>query len=176
MTMGMTMVRFRLIGAAALLGALGACAQPAPAPLVVDPYAGRPGGAFTGDLAGLGATAEDFRNTAGDTVLFSQDQSSLGAEARATLVRQADWLKRNGNFASVVEGHSDEQGTREYNLALGARRAGAVQEYLISQGVEAGRITTRTMGKERPLEVCSTPECYDRNRRAVTIVQPGLGV
>ena len=170
------MVRFRISGAAALLGLLGACAQPVPAPLVVDPYAGRPSAGYTGNLAGLGATAEDFRNTAGDTVLFSQDQATLGAEARATLVRQAEWLKRNGSFSSVVEGHSDEQGTREYNLALGARRAGAVQEYLIAQGVEAGRITTRSMGKERPLEVCSTPECYDKNRRAVTIVQPGAGV
>lgn len=168
------MNRFRTVAALAALGLVAACAQ-APAPMVVDPYAGqvRPGPSVP--LAGLG-TAEDFRATAGDSVLFGQHQSTLSADARATLVRQADWLKRHGSFSSVVEGHSDEQGTREYNLALGARRAGAVREYLVLQGVDAGRIRTVSYGKERPLEVCSTPECYDRNRRAVTVVQPGLGV
>lgn len=163
------------------LALLAACAQPAPPPPVVDPYAGTQNGArYTGEvrqgtLPGT-ATAADFVRTAGDTVLFPENDAALDATARATLVRQADWLKKNGSFSSVVEGHSDEKGTREYNLALGARRAGAVQEYLISQGVEPGRVRTGTYGKERPVEVCSTPECQVKNRRAVTIVTPGAGV
>lgn len=170
---------FRIAAAAAFMGALGACAQPAPPPSapVVDPYAG---GRYTGSLP-TGTlktipTAADFRATAGDTVLFPENDATLDSAARATLVRQAEWLKKNGSFSSVVEGHSDEQGTRAYNLALGARRAGAVQEYLISQGVDAGRIRTSSYGKERPVEVCSTPECQVRNRRAVTIVSAGAGV
>ena len=76
----------------------------------------------------------------------------------------------------MIQGLSDEQGTREYNLALGARRASAVQEYLILQGLEPGRIRTSSYGKERPVEVCSTPDCQVRNRRAVTVVAPGAGV
>lgn len=169
----------RVAAAAALLATLGACAQPAPQ-VVADPYAGLGGGArYTGNLKSGNlpgtATAADFIRTAGDTVMFPENDATLDAAARATLVRQASWLKENGSFSSVIEGHSDEKGTREYNLALGARRAGAVQEYLVSQGVEPGRIRTSSYGKERPIEVCSTPECQTRNRRAVTIVTPGTG-
>ena len=109
-------------------------------------------------------------------MLFPENDAALDGTARATLVRQAEWLKQNGSFSSVVEGHSDEQGTREYNLALGARRASAVQEYLISQGVAAGRLRTVSYGKERPLAICSTEECYSKNRRAVTAVSPGAGM
>lgn len=171
----------RTAAALAGLALLGACAQPAPPAVVADPYAGTQNGArYTGEvrqgnLPGT-ATAADFIRTAGDTVLFPENDATLDTAARATLVRQADWLKKNGSFSSVVEGHSDEKGTREYNLALGARRAGAVQEYLISQGVDAGRVRTGSYGKERPVEVCSTPECQVKNRRAVTIVTPGAGV
>lgn len=169
----------RVAAAAAVLATLGACAQPVPA-VVTDPYAGLGDGArYTGDLRGGNlpgtASAADFVRTAGDTVMFPENDATLNEAARATLVRQAAWLRENGSFSSVVEGHSDEKGTREYNLALGARRAGAVQEYLISQGVEPGRIRTSSYGKERPVEVCSTPECQTRNRRAVTIVSPGTG-
>ena len=116
---------------AALLG-LAACAQPAPpvAPPVVDPYASTGGGAvFQGDLAGgvLGAeaTAQYFQGTIGDTVLFPADQTTLTPEARAILSRQAAWLSRHMGFTAVVQGHAEETGTREYNLALGARRASA---------------------------------------------------
>lgn len=167
---------FRIAAAAFLLAALGACAQPTPPVTVTDPYAG---GRYTGTLpsgALPGVTAEDFRNTAGDTVWFPENDATLDGRARETLVRQADWLKQHGSFSTVVEGHSDEQGTREYNLALGARRASAVQEYLISQGVDRGRIRTSSYGKERPIEVCSTPDCQIQNRRAVTVVAPGAGV
>ena len=148
---------------AALLG-LAACAQPAPtvAPPVVDPYASTGGGAvFQGDLAGgvLGAeaTAQYFRGTVGDTVLFPADQTTLTPEARTILAAQAAWLTRH-------------TGTREYNLALGARRASAVQEYLVAQGVAPGRIRTLSFGKERPAATCSDEGCYAQNRRAVTVV------
>ncbi len=166
---------YRIAAAAAMLAGLAACAAP-PAPTAVDPYAG---GRYTGAVPpGVlpGGSAEDFRRTAGDTVLFPENDATLDSAARATLVRQAAWLKQHGSFSTVIEGHSDEQGTREYNLALGARRASAVQEYLVLQGLEPGRVRTSSYGKERPVEVCSTPECQVRNRRAVTVVAPGAGV
>ena len=89
---------------------------------------------------------------------------------------QAQWLNSNPDYAIIIEGHADEQGTREYNLALGARRASAVQDFLISQGVSATRMRTVSYGKERPIEVCSTEACYMKNRRAVTVLSTGAGV
>ncbi|MBV0891318.1 peptidoglycan-associated lipoprotein Pal [Paracoccus sp. Z118] len=164
---------------AALLLALtlSACA-PVAAPVVTDPYAGAPGagGLYPGQPGGsLFGTAEYFRTNVGDTVLFARDQVTLSDEARATLTRQADWLAQHGSFSTTIQGHSDEQGTREFNLALGARRAGAVQEYLISRGVAPNRIRTVSFGKERPAAVCSDEACFAQNRRAVTVVQPGAG-
>jgi peptidoglycan-associated lipoprotein len=88
---------------------------------------------------------------------------------------QAQWLNTNPGYAAIIEGHADEQGTREYNLALGAKRASAVQEFLISQGVAANRMRTISYGKERPLEVCSDEACYAKNRRAVTVLSVGAG-
>ncbi|MDM7457751.1 MAG: peptidoglycan-associated lipoprotein Pal [Paracoccus sp. (in: a-proteobacteria)] len=167
---------------ACLLG-LAACAQPAPptAP-VTDPYAQTGGGAvFQGNLPGgvLGAeaTAQYFQSQVGDTVLFGAEQTALTPEARAILARQAAWLNRHGNFTAVLQGHAEETGTREYNLALGARRASAVQEYLVAQGVAPGRIRTLSFGKERPAEICSDESCYARNRRVVTVVsETGAGL
>lgn len=166
------------LGALAAALSLSACAPPAPTTPVVDPYAGGAGGTATytgklpdGALPGS-ASAAYFRANVGDTVFFEKDQSALTDKARVTLARQADWLKKNGSFSSVVEGHSEETGTREYNLALGARRAGAVQEYLIAQGVPAGRVQTVSFGKERPAATCSDETCFARNRRAVTVVAP----
>ena len=163
----------------ALLG-LAACAQPAPppaAPPVVDPYANTGGGAvFRGEVPGgtltNQATPEHFRGQVGDTVLFAADQTTLDADARTILARQARWLNDNASFQAVVQGHAEETGTREYNLALGARRASAVQEYLVAEGVSPGRIRTLSFGKERPAETCSDESCYARNRRAVTVVSP----
>ncbi len=166
---------YRIAATAAMLAGLAACAAP-PAPTAVDPYAG---GRYTGAVPPgtlQGGSAEEFRRVAGDTVLFPENDATLDGAARATLVRQAAWLKQHGSFSTVIQGHADEQGTREYNLALGARRASAVQEYLILQGLEPGRIRTSSYGKERPVEVCSTPDCQVRNRRAVTVVAPGAGV
>lgn len=170
------MTGHRIAAAAIALAALGACTQPPPPATVTDPYAGS---RYTGPLPKgtlPGATAEDFRRVAGDTVWFPENDAALDGPARDTLVRQAGWLKQNGSFSTVIEGHADEQGTREYNLALGARRASAVQEYLVLQGVDPGRIRTSSFGKERPAEVCSDPACQVRNRRAVTVVAPGAGV
>lgn len=114
-----------------------------------------------------------FNATVGDRVLFSVDQFTLTPEGETVLAAQASWLAANPDYAAVIEGHADEQGTREYNLGLGARRAAAVQNFLISQGVAPGRLKTVTYGKERPIEVCSSEACYQQNRRAVTVLNAG---
>ena len=122
------------------------------------------------------ASPEYFNQTIGDRVFFAVDQSNLSAEAIATLDQQANWLLSNPNYTVIIEGHADEQGTREYNLALGARRAASAQEYLISRGVAPNRLSTISYGKERPIEICSNEACYSRNRRAVTVIAAGAGV
>ncbi len=129
------------------------------------------GGISTGALAPN--SVEYFNQTIGDRVLFAVDTSTLTDEGRATLTQQAGWLNTNPSFTAIIEGHADEQGTREYNLALGARRAAAVRDYLVSQGVPDARLRTVTFGKERPIEVCSTEVCYAKNRRAVTVIGAG---
>ena len=95
---------------------------------------------------------------------------NLDAQAQSTLDRQAQWLSTNSATSITVEGHADERGTRQYNLALGARRANAVRQYLISRGVAGNRLKTVSYGKERPIEICSVEECYSKNRRAVTVL------
>jgi len=116
-----------------------------------------------------------FQQTIGDRVLFAVDESTLGDAARATLLAQATWLMDNPEYSAIIEGHADEQGTREYNLALGARRAAAVQEFLASRGVSPARLRTVSYGKERPIEICSAEACYAKNRRAVTVITAGAG-
>ncbi|WP_227270494.1 peptidoglycan-associated lipoprotein Pal [Roseobacter weihaiensis] len=115
-----------------------------------------------------------FNQTVGDRVLFAVDQSDINDAGRTTLEGQAQWLLANTDFTAVIEGHADEQGTREYNVALGARRANAVREYLISRGVAGNRLRTVSYGKERPIEICSSEACYQKNRRAVTVLAGGL--
>ena len=114
-----------------------------------------------------------FNQTIGDRVLFAVDQSTLSTAAMATLDGQAGWLMSNPDYTAVIEGHADEQGTREYNLALGARRANAVYEYLISKGIPSSRIRTISYGKERPIATCAQAACYEQNRRAVTVISIG---
>ena len=132
--------------------------------------------AANGSIAG---TAQDpasplyFQEAVGDRVLFEVDQSNLSPTATATLDGQAEWLMRNADYNAVIEGHADEQGTREYNVALGARRANSVQEYLITKGVAANRLRVVSYGKERPIEICSEEACYAKNRRAVTVISAG---
>ena len=114
-----------------------------------------------------------FQQSVGDRVLFAVDQSTLSGEAQTILQGQAEWLMTNADFLAVIEGHADEQGTREYNLALGARRANAAREYLISRGVAGNRLKVVSYGKERPIEICSEESCYAKNRRAVTVLTQG---
>jgi peptidoglycan-associated lipoprotein len=115
-----------------------------------------------------------FNQTVGDRVLFAVDQSTISDAGRIVLDGQAQWLLSNTDFTAVIEGHADEQGTREYNVALGARRANAVREYLVSRGVAGNRLQTVSFGKERPIEICSSEACYAKNRRAVTVLAAGL--
>ncbi|MFD1913123.1 peptidoglycan-associated lipoprotein Pal [Halodurantibacterium flavum] len=140
-----------------------------------------PGSGY-GDVSsgGLGNASDPtspayFQQTVGDRVFFAVDQSTLSPEARDTLAQQARWLTTNRDYQIIIEGHADEQGTREYNLALGARRANSVQEFLISQGISPNRMRTVSYGKERPVEVCSNEACYSRNRRGVTVISSGFG-
>ena len=103
----------------------------------------------------------------GDRVYFAINESRLSPEGIALLDEQADWLLENSRVTILIEGHTDEQGTREYNLALGARRAASVQNYLVSRGIPFNRMRTITYGKERPDSLCSNETCYSENRRGV---------
>ncbi len=140
---------------------------------------GAGGGAGAGTSAIVPGSASDptspayFQQTVGDRVLFAIDQSTLSGSGVDVLTKQAAWLMENPAFSAIIEGHADEQGTREYNLALGARRASAVQNFLIERGVAPGRLKTVSYGKERPLEICSDESCYAQNRRAVTVLSAG---
>ena len=107
----------------------------------------------------------------GDRVFFQTDQSNLNGSARATLRNQAQWLSQNGSVNLIIEGHADERGTRDYNLALGARRANAVRDFLISEGVNGSRLQTISYGKERPVSLCSEEACWSKNRRAVATIR-----
>ena len=120
--------------------------------------------------AGAPGSAEDFVVNVGDRVLFAVDKYDLSPEARATIENQVTWLKRYPSATVTVEGHADERGTREYNLALGERRANSVRDYMIALGVPAARIKTVSYGKERPVDPASNEEAWARNRRSVTVV------
>lgn len=113
----------------------------------------------------------DFRQNVGDRVFFDTDMSTVNEEGRQTLNRQAEWLKKYSNYQVTIEGHCDERGTREYNLALGERRANSARQYLIAQGVPAARLKTISYGKERPDPVGSDEAAWARNRRAVSALQ-----
>jgi peptidoglycan-associated lipoprotein len=113
---------------------------------------------------------DNFKSLVGDTILFTVDQSGLKPSALETLNNQLKWLNDKEFLPITIQGHADEQGTREYNLALGARRASAVKNYFLAKGIDEGRINIVTYGKERPLKVCSSEDCWSKNRRAVTVV------
>lgn len=157
-----------------LLGALALSACTDPARLGGGgPGAGAAGGAVAGSPSDPASVAY-FQQTVGDRVLFEVDQSTLTPAAQATLDGQARWLIENTAYNAVIEGHADEQGTREYNVALGARRADAVRNHLISRGVAGNRLRVVSYGKERPVQLCSDEACYAQNRRAVTVLAAGL--
>ena len=114
---------------------------------------------------------QDFVVNVGDRVFFETDSSELTTQARATLDKQAQWLTNYSQYSQfTIEGHADERGTREYNIALGARRAQAVRDYLVSRGIQAQRMRTISYGKERPVAVCNDISCWSQNRRAVTVL------
>ncbi len=115
-------------------------------------------------------SAQDFAQNVGDRVFFDYDKSDIKPEGRQVLQRQADWLKKYPNVTVTVEGHCDERGTREYNLALGERRAAAVKKMLAALGVPANRVSTISYGKERPAVVGSNEAAWAQNRRGVTVV------
>ena len=115
-------------------------------------------------------SAQDFTVNVGDRIFYDTDSSSIRADAQQTLTKQASWLNQYGNYAITIEGHADERGTREYNLALGARRAAATRDFLVSRGVKASRLRTISYGKERPVAVCDDISCWSQNRRAVTVL------
>jgi peptidoglycan-associated lipoprotein len=130
------------------------------------------GGIGTGSL---GASTLPGTSIA-DRVFFSVDQASLSPEATATLDAQVGWLLQNASLPILIEGHADERGTREYNLALGARRASAVRDYMVARGIPDARISTITFGRERPVATCADESCFAQNRRAVTVVTGTPGV
>jgi peptidoglycan-associated lipoprotein len=113
---------------------------------------------------------QDFVVNVGDRVFFESDSSELTSQSVATLEKQAAWLASYNQYAFTIEGHADERGTREYNIALGARRAQTVRDYLASRGVNAQRMRTISYGKERPVAVCNDISCWSQNRRAVTVL------
>ncbi|MFN4143882.1 peptidoglycan-associated lipoprotein Pal [Aestuariivirga sp.] len=123
--------------------------------------------------AAVPGSEQDFTVNVGDRVFFLEDKSTLSPEAQETLRRQAEWLNKYGKVTVQVEGHADERGTREYNIALSARRATAAREFLISQGVAANRISSIAYGKERPAALCDAEQCWSQNRRAVTVITGG---
>ncbi|MCP5000967.1 MAG: peptidoglycan-associated lipoprotein Pal [Hyphomicrobiales bacterium] len=129
---------------------------------------------------GLGANGavpgsqQDLTLNVGDRIFFDTDSAAIRPASATTLDRQAQWLAKYSRESIRIEGHADERGTREYNLALGARRAAATRSYLISKGVSASRIKTISYGKERPVAVCDDISCWSQNRRAVTVVS-GVG-
>jgi len=152
----------------AVLSGLGGCDKNAPAANL--------------GLNGVGAgnfppgSKQEFNGRIGDTVHFEVDSSELTAEGRSILNAQAVWLRQYANYPITVEGHADERGTREYNIALGARRAEATKTFLIAQGVNPGRIRTISYGKERPVAVCDDITCWSQNRRTVTVLDGGGAV
>ena len=158
----MTNVVMRVVRATKFAGVLAlALAAAACANRPYDPQAG--GSAPPG-------SQQDFVVNVGDRVFFESDQTDLTPQAIATLEKQAQWLQTYNRYSFTIEGHADERGTREYNIALGARRAQSVRTYLASRGIDASRMRTISYGKERPVAVCNDISCWSQNRRAVTVL------
>ena len=172
MMRGMAGFKFAVLAVSFL--ALAACSKMSTPDLETN---NNPGGADDGSGGGGGRHAPgskgEFDTEVGNTVLFVVDQSTLTEEGKDTLRKQAAWLQRYEGVKVQVEGHADERGTREYNIALSARRATASRNFLISQGVPAKRMSSIAFGKERPVAVCDTEECFSQNRRSVTVITSG---
>ncbi len=155
----------------AAVAALAACAsRPEPTPVPEAPTQAPATSTPSGPVAG---SIEDFRVSVGDRVFFGYDRFDLSPEARSILERQAAWLRQYPNVRLLVAGNCDERGTREYNLALGARRAAAVRDYLVSLGVAANRMETVSYGKERPLDPRANEEAWSVNRNGHSQIVSG---
>lgn len=166
-----------LIGMTAIALSLGACAKrtPPPGPVTpaeqLPPTTTDPTDPNSLEVVELPALQADLVAKAGsDTVYFGTDEYSLDESSRATLAAQARWLVANPNVRASIEGHADERGTREYNQALGERRANAARDFLVSQGVPTSRLVVTSWGKERPVAQGSNEEAWAQNRRAVTVI------
>ena len=143
------------------------------AALAISACANKPGEDAQANAAGQATpgSQQDFVVNVGDRVFFETDSSELTPQSRATLDKQAQWLTNYSQYSQfTIEGHADERGTREYNIALGARRAQAVRDYLTSRGIAPNRMRTISYGKERPVAVCNDISCWSQNRRAVTVL------
>ena len=159
----------RLIALASAVSLLVACSSPPPEPPPGPPIGGLPGGISSARI-GPGSQ-QDLAVTAGDRIFFAYDRAEIGPEAQQILQRQAQWLQRYPNVSVTIEGHCDERGTREYNLALGERRAQAAKNVLVALGIPSVRIATISYGKERPIVPGSTEDAWAQNRVAITMVQ-----
>jgi peptidoglycan-associated lipoprotein len=153
-----------------LVGAMAAACANKPATTAGN---GIGAGVTMGGGGGPPGSSQDFVVNVGDRVFFDSDQTDLSPQAVATLDKQIQWLQTYPRYSFTIEGHADERGTREYNIALGARRAQATRDYLISRGVSAQRMRTISYGKERPVAVCNDISCWSQNRRAVTVLNAG---
>jgi peptidoglycan-associated lipoprotein len=170
------MIRLKLgtaLSAVAALALLAACTTKPEAQAVIPPSSGPTTQSSGMQTTIIPGSAEDLRVNVGDTVHFEYNRSDVRDEDRGVLQRQASWLQRYPQVRVTVQGNCDERGTREYNLALGARRANAVKEYLVSLGISAARVDTISYGKERPMCTESTEECWAQNRRGVTVISSG---
>jgi len=156
----------RLIALAGALLMLAACSSaPPPPPPGGPPITGGPSGPAYGP-----GSQQDLAATAGDRVFFAFDSSEISSEGQQILQRQAEWMRRYPNVTVALEGHCDERGTREYNLALGERRANAAKNVLVAAGIPASRVSTISYGKERPIVPGSDEQSYAQNRVAITHV------
>jgi peptidoglycan-associated lipoprotein len=155
----------RLAAALTAALAIAACSK------TPDPNAaGGLGAGGAGAGAATPGSQQDFVVNVGDRVFFETDSTDLTSQAQATLDKQSRWLAQYPRYSITVEGHADERGTREYNFALGAKRAEVTKNYLAARGIQASRIRTISYGKERPVAVCNDISCWSQNRRAVTVL------
>lgn len=159
-----------VVGVAAVAALAGGCSSKTDGSGASASLLGGDGSGGYGSRRAMPGTPEDFKSGAKDMVYFSSDSSDLTPEAEQTLMQQARWLQQYPQHQVMVEGHADERGTREYNLALGARRAQSVRNFLARQGVPHARMRTISYGKERPVAVCDDISCWSQNRRAQTVL------
>jgi peptidoglycan-associated lipoprotein len=163
----------KLAAAAAVIALAGCTEKPQASSETPPPTAMSNSGSDMSQSNVVPGSAQDLKVNVGDTVHFEYDKYAVRDDDRSMLQRQAAWLAKYPQVRVTVEGHCDERGTREFNLALGARRANAVKEYLVSLGVSSARVETISYGKERPMCAESTEDCWSQNRRGVTAISGG---